>query len=215
MADDWLLWVDIETTGLDPELGKILEVGIAVTDRLHLTYEVGESHVINPVPDVEAVRSAAHPTVVAMHDDNGLWADAAAHGLPIAAVENLLLDFVRQWGNPGEIPMCGSSVHFDRAWLRKHMPRLERFFHYRNVDVSTFKEAFRCWLPSFSEDLLPKPDGLHRALADLGDSIREMQWYRNVVMNGAGWMGEFPPGGPGMSPGAAGTHDSTLVGGTE
>ena len=182
MPDDHLLWVDIETTGLDPRDGYILEVALAVT-RADLTSEVSLSYVVQPPVEVEALRARAHPSVVAMHDDNGLWSDVAALGQPIAVVESLLLDFAQQWVDAGASPMCGNSVHFDRLWLSHHMPRLHDHFHYRNLDVSSWKEGFKRWaaIGEWKTDLLDRPDLAHRAHADVTESIKEMQYYRRYA----------------------------------
>jgi len=180
--EDFLLWVDVETSGLDPATDELLEVAVAVTDG-SLGYRAGISYVIKPSRDVESLRASCHAAVLAMHDDNGLWSDVAALGQPVEAVESLLLDFAQQWVPKGASPMCGNSVHFDRLWLSHHMPRLHDHFHYRNLDVSSWKEGFKRWaaIGEWKTDLLDRPDLAHRAHADVTESIKEMQYYRRYA----------------------------------
>lgn len=172
-----LAFVDIETTGLDPVNDLLLEVGAILTDD-HLSPIGRYSCVIlhNPVD----ARLRAVPVVQDMHDANGLW-KALATGKPIDVAEDHLLTFLSLGGEAGMVPMCGSSVHFDRAWLKRWMPQAEAWFHYRNLDVSTLKIAASLWNP-IACDLRPDGRDNHRVLSDLEDTLAELRWYRKALL---------------------------------
>lgn len=173
-----LAWVDVETTGLNPRGGSLLEVGIILTDD-ELREQARTSVVLEPP---RAYRLTMKPEVIAMHDageGNGLLADCEADGL---RQEDAMFQLIRWLNARVEEPpvMAGSTVGFDRMWLREKMPLLEQCFNYRSVDVSTIKELNARWVfaPLWENDRKT-----HRALGDLEDSIAELRHYRR-------WMGE-------------------------
>ena len=103
-------------------------------------------------------------------------------GISISEAEKLTLEFIQQWTPPASSPLCGNSIHFDRRFLLIEMPILEKHFHYRNIDVSTIKELAKRWYPNMKTDLRKKQK--HQALADIQESIEELQWYRsNIFIN--------------------------------
>lgn len=135
----------------------------------------------NGVP-VPVIQNLSVPAVVEMHTQSSLWEQIPDRGESLDEAEAALLTFLSKWVEPGESPMCGSTVSFDRSFLREHMPKLEKYFHYRNIDVSTVKELARLWnKPAF--DMRPD-DGYkaHRAYADIKASIEELRHYRRAFL---------------------------------
>ena len=116
------------------------------------------------------------------HGQSGLIQRVRDLGIPISEAEKLTLEFIQQWTPPASSPLCGNSIHFDRRFLLIEMPLLEKHFHYRNIDVSTIKELAKRWYPNMKTDLRKKQK--HQALADIQESIEELQWYRsNIFIN--------------------------------
>lgn len=174
-----LMWLDIETTGLDEKTGHLLEVGmIALDDRL---VERGRiSVVIKPGVSLGGLIDSAAPVVREMHDKNSLW-NETLEGMPIDVAEMRLCGWFGDLVHDGKPPMCGSSVHFDRKWIARHMPKLERMFLHRNIDVSTLFESYRRFGPNVDPEYMK--DGTHRSLGDLDASIAAYRWF----LNAAGW----------------------------
>ncbi|MDH3261009.1 MAG: oligoribonuclease [Acidimicrobiia bacterium] len=173
-----LVWIDLEMTGLDPEVDVILEIAVIITDgSLEETIE-GPDLVLHA--DEAALEEMA-PVVREMHHLSGLTEAVRRSPLSAARAEQLVLEFVKfHIPEPGHAPLAGNSVHADRAFLHKHMPELAAWFHYRNVDVSTIKELARRWNPGVLEKA-PDKGGGHRALADIRESIAELKYYRENV----------------------------------
>lgn len=173
-----LAWIDLEMTGLDPENHVIVEIAVIITD--------GSLDEIIEGPDLvlradETVLDKMAPVVREMHDASGLTEAIRKSLISAGEAERLVLEFVREHlPEPGQVPLAGNSVHADRAFLRKHMPELEEWFHYRNVDVSTVKELARRWYPEVLENA-PVKGGGHRALADIRESIEELKFFRKTV----------------------------------
>jgi oligoribonuclease len=168
-----LIWIDLEMSGLRPDTDRILEVALVVTDQD-----------LNPVAEAP-VRVVHQPREVldamdvwnkSTHARTGLTDRVRASSRDEAAVENEMLVFLEQWLPPATSPMCGNSVCQDRRFLARYMPRLEAFFHYRNLDVSTLKELMRRWKPDLMSGL--SKQGKHEALADVYESIEELRYYR-------------------------------------
>jgi oligoribonuclease len=176
--DQPLIWIDLEMTGLDPDQELIVEVAVIVTDGALERLEEGPDLVIHAGSDV---LEAMDPIVVQMHTNSGLIHRISESTLSVQEAEEQVLAFVtRLVPEPRTAPLAGNSVHADRAFLRKYMPRLEAHVHYRNVDVSTIKELARRWYPEALENA-PKKAGGHRALADIRESIDEMRYWRGAV----------------------------------
>ncbi|MFW6067061.1 MAG: oligoribonuclease [Myxococcota bacterium] len=176
-ADLPLVWMDLEMTGLDVERERILEIAVLVTD--------GELNVVAEGPTLaihqsEALLAGMDEWNTRTHTGSGLVDRVRESGLDEAAAEARVLDFLRSHVREGEAPLSGNSVHMDRAFLRRYMPRLEAFLHYRIVDVSTVKELVRRWYPEAFEARPPKR-GNHRALDDIRESIDELRYYRRAV----------------------------------
>jgi oligoribonuclease len=175
MAQDasYLVWIDLEMSGLKPDADRILEVALVVTDGELKVVAEGPVRVVHQ-PD--AVLGAMDPWNTATHARTGLTARVRASTQDEAAVEEEMLAFLRQHVPSGVSPMCGNSICQDRRFLARYMPRLEAYFHYRNLDVSTLKELARRWRPQLAAGLAKQ--GKHEALADIYESIDELRYYR-------------------------------------
>jgi oligoribonuclease len=173
-----LAWIDLEMTGLDPENEVIVEIAVIITNgSLEETIEGPELVLFAE----ESVLEQMAPVVREMHAISGLTEAIRHSSISVAEAERTVLEFVRtHLPEPGQAPLAGNSVHADRAFLRKYMPELEAWFHYRNVDVSTIKELARRWYPEVLDNA-PEKSGGHRALADIRESIEELKYYREAV----------------------------------
>ncbi|MGZ8154721.1 MAG: oligoribonuclease [Burkholderiales bacterium] len=168
-----LIWIDMEMSGLDPEKDRVLEVAIIVTDSLLNT--VAEAPVL-VVRQGNDVLDAMDDWNKSTHGKSGLVDRVKASTLTEGEAEERLLSFLSDLVPPRISPMCGNSVHQDRRFLARYLPRLEAFFLYRNLDVSTLKELARRWKPEIMAGLTKH--GKHEALADIYESIEELKYYR-------------------------------------
>ncbi len=175
MAQDatHLIWIDLEMSGLKPESDRILEVALVVTDQKLGVVAEGPVRVVR---QTDAVLAAMDSWNTATHARTGLTARVRASTLTEAEVEDEMLAFLARHAPPGTSPMCGNSICQDRRFLARYMPRLEAYFHYRNLDVSTLKELARRWKPELVAGLAKQ--GKHEALADIYESIEELRYYR-------------------------------------
>jgi oligoribonuclease len=175
MAQDpnHLIWIDLEMSGLNPDTDRVLEVAIVVTNSELAT--VAEAPVL-VVHQSTAVLDAMDNWNRSTHTKSGLVERVKASALVESAVEEQMIRFLGCHVPASASPMCGNSVHQDRRFLARHMPRLESYFHYRNLDVSTLKELARRWKPAVLAGLAKQ--GKHEALADIYDSIAELKHYR-------------------------------------
>jgi oligoribonuclease len=175
-----LVWIDCEMTGLDPETEVLVEIAVIITDGQLERIEEGPDIVISAPQDK---LDAMVDVVQEMHAASGLTEAIGTSTVTVREAEEAVLAFVRRWvPQPGTAPLAGNSVHADRAFLRRYMPELEAYVHYRNVDVSTVKELARRWYPGLL-DTAPEKTGGHRALADIRESIEELRWLRGAVFS--------------------------------
>lgn len=175
MAQDanHLIWIDLEMTGLSPDRDRIIEAAIVVTDgRLNTVAESPSLAIRQPDAVLEAMDSWNRST----HAKTGLTERVKASLLDEAQAETALLDFLAPHVPAKVSPMCGNSICQDRRFLARYMPRLEAYFHYRNLDVSTLKELMRRWKPDLIAGITK--EGKHQALADIHESIGELKYYR-------------------------------------
>jgi oligoribonuclease len=172
-----LVWIDLEMTGLRPETDLIIEIATIVTDK-HLRV-LAEGPVI-AVHQSEEVLAAMDDWNRKQHGGSGLTARVLASRTDAAAAERETLAFLDAWAVRGRSPMCGNSICQDRRFLARHMPALERFFHYRNLDVSTLKELAQRWAPQVAQAF--QKNSTHLALDDVRESIRELQFYRERLL---------------------------------
>jgi oligoribonuclease len=176
--NDPLVWIDLEMTGLDPTRHVILEIAAMVSDGALEQVVQGPDLVLAASEDTLAVME---PFVAEMHAASGLLDAVRRARLDLAEAEAQILDFVRACVPSSRVaPLAGNSVHADRAFLLRHMPTLEGWLHYRNVDVSTVKELARRWYPDAYASAPEKAKG-HRALADIRESIAELRYYRATI----------------------------------
>jgi oligoribonuclease len=183
-ANDRIVWIDCEMTGLDLTRDALVEIAAVVTDSELTLLGEGIDLVIKP-PD-EAL-AQMDPFVVDMHTTSGLITELAA-GLTLADAQDQVLTFLRQWiPDPRKAPLGGNSVGTDKAFLERDMPELVGHLHYRIIDVSSIKELARRWYPRVYY-ASPAKTGGHRALADILESIDELRYYRSAML--------VPPPGP-------------------
>lgn len=168
-----LIWVDMEMTGLNPDTDRIIEVALVVTDsQLNV---VAEGPVL-VVYQSSKVMDGMDKWNKSTHAKSGLIDKVKASQLNEADVEAQLIEFLKLYVPAGVSPMCGNSICQDRRFMVRTMPQLEAYFHYRNLDVSTFKELVKRWKPEIAAGLTK--ESKHEALADIYDSINELKYYR-------------------------------------
>jgi oligoribonuclease len=171
---DYLVWMDLEMTGLDPERERIIEIAALITDGALQIVAEGPNLVIHQ-PD--AVLAAMDEWNREHHGASGLIQRVRRSTIDEAEAEAQLLAFVAAHCDKREIPLAGNSVHQDRRFLRRYMPAFEAYLHYRLVDVSTIKELARRWYPDLVAQMPVKRE-THRALDDIKESIEELSYYR-------------------------------------
>lgn len=173
---DYLIWLDLEMTGLDPEQHAIIEIGCAITDsQLRLIAE-GPVFAVHQSPKVLAKMDS---WCVRQHGKSGLTQRVKDSKVSVAAAERQTLQFLKKYSVPGSSPLCGNSIGQDRRFLVRYMPRLNDFFHYRNVDVSSIKELVKRWYPKRFQ--APAKNSTHYVLDDVRESIAELAHYRTAV----------------------------------
>ena len=175
MAQDQnnLLWIDMEMTGLNPDGDRIIEIAIIVTNSQLET--VAEAPVL-VVHQSDEILDGMDAWNKGTHGRSGLIERIKASTLSEAQVEEQMLAFLSQHVPARTSPMCGNSICQDRRFLARWMPKLEAYFHYRNLDVSTLKELVKRWKPELAKGLTKH--GKHEALADIQESIEELKYYR-------------------------------------
>lgn len=168
-----LIWIDLEMTGLDTDRDCIIEIATAVTDKgLNI---LAEGPVL-AIYQSEAVLAAMDKWNTDQHGGSGLVDRVRQSCIDEAEAEQRTLQFLRQWVLPKASPMCGNSICQDRRFLHRCMPKLEQYFHYRNLDVSTLKELAQRWAPEILQNFSKR--GTHLAMDDVRESIAELRYYR-------------------------------------
>jgi oligoribonuclease len=174
---DNLAWIDLEMTGLDPDTDRIIEIATLVTNRdLDVLAEGPVIAIHHPEPVLELMDDWNRAT----HGASGLLDRVRGSSSSEREAEVATLDFLARHLGRGVSPMCGNSICQDRRFLARRMPELERFFHYRNLDVSTVKELARRWAPDVLAGFTKK--SVHLALDDIRDSIAELRYYRQQLL---------------------------------
>jgi oligoribonuclease len=168
-----LIWLDMEMSGLDPENDKVLEIAVVITDPFLKIIAESPVFVLHQDDEVLARMDAWNQST---HGKSGLIEKVKNSKHNEEGVTHQLLDFMEKYVGKNKSPMCGNSICQDRRFMAKHMPELEKFFHYRNLDVSVFKELSKRWKPEIIDGF--KKAGKHEALADIIESIDELKYYR-------------------------------------
>jgi len=172
---DGLIWVDLEMTGLDPERDVVIEIATIITDaNLQL---IAEGPVL-AIHQNEAVLGAMDDWNTRQHTHSGLVDRVRSSTIDEDDAQEQTLAFLQRHMSAGQSPMCGNSICQDRRFMVRHLPRLEAFFHYRNLDVSTVKELARRWRPDVLAGV--SKSGSHLAMDDIRDSIAELRHYRDT-----------------------------------
>jgi oligoribonuclease len=168
-----LIWLDMEMTGLDPDSDRIIEVAVVVTDPDLNVLAEGPVFAIH---QSDETLNKMDNWNKGTHGKSGLIDRVKASTVDEAQAEQELIAFLKQWVPANKSPMCGNSICQDRRFMARGMPKLEAFFHYRNLDVSTLKELCRRWKPELASGF--KKAQKHTALADIVESIEELRYYR-------------------------------------
>lgn len=168
-----LIWIDLEMSGLNPEINRILEMAVIVTDS--------ELNVLAEGPVLAIHQSKEHLDRMdewntTHHTESGLVKRVLESSIHEREAEQIMLQFLKKYVEPKQSPLCGNSIYQDRRFLARYMPDLEDYFHYRNIDVSTIKELARRWAPEVYESV--KKTSKHLALDDIRESIEELKHYR-------------------------------------
>ena len=176
-SDQNLVWLDCEMTGLDPEVERLIEIAVVVTGP-HLSPRIEGPVLV--IHQSDAVLDAMDAWNKGTHGRSGLIDKVKASTVTEAQAESELIAFISQYVPKGKSPMCGNTIGQDRRFLVKYMPKLEDFLHYRNLDVSTLKELAKRWRPEAYASFKKKQ--LHTALADVHESIDELEHYREHLL---------------------------------
>ncbi|MFY9178354.1 MAG: oligoribonuclease [Venatoribacter sp.] len=173
----YLVWMDLEMTGLEPERDVIIEIATIITDN---NLQVVAEGPVMAVHQPDMLLDAMDEWNTNTHGQSGLTERVRQSQTDTRLAEQKTLEFLKQYLKAGESPLCGNSIHQDRRFLVKYMPELEAFFHYRNIDVSTVKELAKRWKPEVVSSF--NKQGSHQALDDIRESIAEMLHYKEHLM---------------------------------
>lgn len=175
--NDRLVWIDCEMTGLDLAIDELVEIAVVITDFELRLVDPGFQVVIRPS---DAALTQMNDFVTNMHRTSGL-SEEIPQGVALAEAQEQTLAYIRRFvPQERKAPLAGNTIGTDRMFLAKYMPEVDQYLHYRNVDVSSIKELSRRWYPRVFFHA-PAKDGGHRALADILESIRELEYYRSAV----------------------------------
>ena len=175
-----LIWIDLEMTGLCAQTDTVIEIATVVTDKN--LRELAEGPVMAIHQSAETM-AAMDEWNTRQHGNSGLTTRVLESKVSASEAEQATLDFLGTWVDAGASPMCGNSICQDRRFLAREMPELEKFFHYRNLDVSTLKILAQLWVPSVANGF--SKESTHLALSDIRDSIEELAWYRERLFDDA------------------------------
>ena len=173
--DNWLVWMDLEMTGLNAAEDKIIEIATVVTDMNLNSLETGPEIVVHQNDDV---LEKMNDWCKEHHGRSGLTEKVRKSKISVKEAESTTLEFIKQFVKQGKAPLCGNSIHQDRNFLMEYMPGLCHYLHYRNIDVSSIKELTYRWYPD-----LPgfKKTARHTAMDDIMESIAELKYYREKI----------------------------------
>lgn len=180
-----LIWIDLEMTGLCTETDTIIEIATIVTDK-YLS-ELAEGPVM-AIQQSTSIMDGMDEWNTRQHAKSGLTTRVLESGIDVAKAERATIEFLSEWVEEGASPMCGNSICQDRRFLAREMPALEKYFHYRNLDVSTLKILAARWAPAVADGF--EKNSEHLALSDIRDSIEELTWYREHLFDAAVLSGD-------------------------
>lgn len=180
-----LIWIDLEMTGLCTQTDSIIEIATVVTDKYLTELAIGP---VLAIRQTSATMDSMDEWNTRQHGQSGLTARVLESGLSAADAEQATVAFLKEWVDEGTSPMCGNSICQDRRFLAREMPILEKFFHYRNLDVSTLKILAALWAPEVAKGF--QKESSHLALSDIRDSIEELKWYREHFIDAAALSSE-------------------------
>lgn len=172
-----LIWIDLEMTGLNPDSDVILEIATVVTDSQLNVIQEGPNLAVRQPDSVLAAMDEWNTT---QHGQSGLIERVRQSRLSLADAERITVNWLQRYVPPCASPMCGNSICQDRRFLWRYMPNLEKYFYYRNLDVSTLKELARRWSPAVAEGV--QKSGAHLAMQDIRESILELRHYRQHLL---------------------------------
>jgi oligoribonuclease len=182
-VDDRLVWIDLEMTGLDLQRHRIVELAVLVTDAQLEVLADGLDLVVHQPPEALA---EMEDIVRKMHAKSGLLAEIERSSLTLDAAGKEAIEYIKQFvPEAGAAPMCGNSIGVDRRFLDRYLPDLDRYLHYRSIDVSSLKELCRRWYPEAYKKRPSKTEA-HRALDDIKESVAELRYYRDAIMRPPG-----------------------------
>ena len=177
-TDDNLIWVDLEMTGLDPDVDTVIEIATIVTDAQLNTLAEGP---VMAIQCSEERLAAMDEWNTEHHNASGLVSRVRNSQHSLSDASTLTMQFLEPWIDAGKSPMCGNSIGQDRRFMVRYMPELEAYFHYRNIDVSSIKELVKRWQPEMLDGF--SKQGTHLALDDIRESIAELAYYRQHVFS--------------------------------
>ena len=173
-----LIWIDLEMTGLDTFNDQIIEIATIVTDQY--LNEIAQGPVL-AIGQPKSIMDGMDEWNTRQHGESGLTERVLESSLSLDDAETQTLAFLEQHVSPGTSPMCGNSICQDRRFLARQMPRLEAYFHYRNLDVSSLKILAHLWAPQIEAGF--NKESTHRAMSDIRDSIAELSYYRDTLLD--------------------------------
>lgn len=175
--DNNLIWLDLEMTGLDPDTDRIIEIATIVTDSdLNIVAEGPDLVIHQP----NKILDAMNDWCIKQHGASGLTQRVKNSSITEEEAQAQTLEFIMQYVPKNKSPLCGNTVSMDRRFMYKYMPKLEAYFHYRHLDVSTLKILAQRWKPTIAKDF--DKDSKHLALSDIKDSINELKYYRENLL---------------------------------
>ncbi len=177
VAEENLIWIDLEMTGLDPARDRIIEIATIVTGP---ELEILAQGPVLAIHQPEEILLQMDEWNTSHHTDSGLLERVRTTSITAGQAEEQTLAFLKEWVPAGASPICGNSICQDRRFLARLMPELEEFFHYRNLDVSTLKELARRWAPEILDGF--SKENNHLALDDIKESIEELKYYRRNLL---------------------------------
>ncbi|QJC35250.1 oligoribonuclease [Enterobacteriaceae endosymbiont of Donacia proxima] len=172
-----LVWLDLEMTGLNPNKDHIIEIAIIITNN---NLKIINKGLTIPVYQPDNILNLMNIWNKNIHTKNGLIKKVKNSKFNLKKTEKYILNFLKSWIKPNTSPLCGNSIYKDRIFLFNYMPNLEKYFHYRNIDVSSIKELTKIWYPNIYNKF-PKKNTFHNAFNDIYQSIKELKFYKKYI----------------------------------